>query len=102
MTELPALVTELTEEIAGLRDELAGTAKRQRAQTWSIRAGVAVAAVLIWAVADNRSDIEANNRLLCPVLAIVGSDNPPRETAAGRAMVTEIYRLGHRPEYGCW
>ena len=109
MIDLDALdksVREMTAEFKGLRLDLDVVGGRQVRQTrvgWTaIIVGIVLAGLLILAVVDNRRDIEANNKLWCPVLSIVGSNNPPRPSEAGKAFVDRIYELGHRPAYGCW
>lgn len=101
-TSLDALNVRL-DDVAGSLVKVERGQKRGRRIGWAaLIIGALLAAALILGVVDNRRAIEANNKLWCPVLSIVGSNDPPRETDAGRTMVTEIYRLGHRPAYGCW
>jgi len=109
MIDLDALdksVREMTAEFAGLRLDLTGVGKRQVKQTrvsWTaIIVGALLFVVLVLGVLDNRKEIAENNRLWCPVLAIVGSNDPPRTTDAGQRMVHELHRLGQQPAYGCW
>lgn len=103
---LQTSVDTMTDQLTGLRTDLDAVADRLQRQTrvsWTaIIVGVVLAGLLIYAVTDNRAAIASNNKLLCPVLSIVGSNNPPRTTEAGRVFVNRIYELGHRPAYGCW
>ncbi len=105
MTE-PSELEQLTAKLGDVELVLTAVSGRFRRLQWAAGLGglVAVVGMTVMGtlVADNQNDIAANNRLWCPVLAIVGSNDPPRETDAGQEMVREIHALGSRPEYGCW
>jgi hypothetical protein len=98
-------VDQLTAELQAVRTSLLIVDSRLTRQTrvsWTaIAVGIVVALVLGFTVVDNHRSIVANNQLLCPLIGILASTEPPRTTPAGKQMAHEAGGLLRSPAYNC-
>jgi|SRR6187549_2520506 len=109
---LAAGLDELNTNLVALRRDLGVVGRRQDRMTGVgvVLAVIGLIVILLGAAAltqlytsDERiqSRIEQNNQLICPVIGILASTDPPRSTEAGRAAAAKAQGLYRNPQFGC-